>query len=75
MAKYKKHLVCEDCPNCGDSLYVFTDCGEENDTEFEQFVQDGDLVKCAGNCGFESAMDVDENGAWVQDGNLEDLAD
>ena len=73
MAKYEKILISESCPNCGDSLIVSTDCAEEDDTELGQLVYDGDEVRCAADCGFMSCVIADENGAWVEDGNIEDL--
>ncbi len=75
MAKYEKIFIADNCPNCGDALIVSTDCAEENDTEFEQWFYDGEYVKCAADCGFISCVSADENGAWIQDGNIKDLSE
>jgi len=65
-------LLSYECKNCGNSLEVNTD--HEQTSEFEDYVYDGDDVRCS--CGFESCMSVDEDGsAWVQDGNIEALVD
>ena len=69
----KKIFMSDDCPNCGNALIVRTDCREENDTESKQWFCDGDEVRCAANCGFISAVSADENGVWIQDGNIEEL--
>ena len=61
MKKWKV-LEAENCPDCGTCLEVLTDCLESEDTEFEVFFYDGDKVRCIDECGFESAMTVDEDG-------------
>jgi hypothetical protein len=75
MAKYEKIFNADSCPNCGDALIVSTDCTEENDNEFEQWFYDGEDVKCAADCGFISCVSADENGAWIQDGNIDELSE
>ena len=75
MEKAWKILKCEDCPNCGDALEVFSACQEGDDTEFVQYLMDGDDVRCAAGCGFLSAISADDDDVWVQDGNINDLPD
>jgi hypothetical protein len=65
----------ESCPNCGDAIEVLSECDENNDTEFEQWFMDGEDCKCVADCGFLSAVSADENGAWMQDGNIDELED
>jgi hypothetical protein len=75
MAKIEKIFMADHCPNCGDSLIVTTTCGEQNDTEFEQYYYDGDHVRCAADCGFISSVSINEDGAcaYIADGNLDEL--
>jgi hypothetical protein len=75
MAKKEKMFIGDDCPNCGCGLIVTTTCGEENDTEFEQYYYDGDEVRCENNCGFLSTVSINEDGAcaYIADGNLDEL--
>ena len=72
MSKPEKQfiLLSYECPNCSNNLEVNTT--HEQTSEFEDYVYDGDEVRC--NCGFESCISVDEYGnAGVQDGNILDL--
>lgn len=73
MKKNEKTLMSDECPNCGGDLIVNTYCLEEEDDEIEQWFFDGDDVRCEDDCGFISCMCVDDLGAWVQDGNIEEL--
>lgn len=75
MGKEWKILAAESCPNCGDNLEVLSDSPESNDTEFEQYFTDGEEVRCCAECGFKSAISVDDGEAWVQDGNIDELSD
>lgn len=63
----------ENCPNCGDEIEVLSECPEEEDTEFEQWFGDGEECRCAAKCGFVSCVSADENGAWMQEGNIDEL--
>ena len=72
MTKEWKLFPCQ-CLNCGDRIEVLSECLEENDTEFEVFVNDGDYVRCESECGFISAISADEGEVWVQDGNINEL--
>lgn len=73
MKKEWKVFLSAECPNCGDGIKVYTACLEENDSDFEQWFTDGDTAVCTAECGFESVISADENGVWVQDGNLDEL--
>lgn len=72
MEKQWKILDHENCPNCGDLLEVFSKYHESGDFD-GQLVEDGEDVRCANLCGFVSSMSADEDGVWVQDGNIDEL--
>ena len=72
MKKEWKALQHEWCPNCGDSLEVLSEYPESGDTETMQWLSDCDEVRCV-SCGFKSAVSVDEEDFFVQDGNIYDL--
>lgn len=74
MAKEWKVFASDNCPNCGNNLEVLSDCPEEKDTEFEQWFIDGEKVRCCSECGFESALSVDDGEAWIQEGNISELS-
>ncbi len=72
MKKQWKHYN-DNCPNCGEDLEVFSAIPKEQETDDIQ-VYDGENVRCAAKCGFESCIDVSEDGnATVQDGNIDEL--
>jgi hypothetical protein len=74
MEQQWKILTLENCPNCGDELEVFSASLEKNDTNFVQCLSDGEAVRCISQCGFKSALSVDDDGeAWVQEGNINEL--
>jgi hypothetical protein len=73
MKKWKQYKLGESCPYCGDDIEVLTSCLEEDDPEDGQAYYDGDDARCAAHCGFLSAVSVDEDEAWIQDGNIDDL--
>jgi hypothetical protein len=75
MERNEKIFQGDNCPMCGDDLIVNTECLEEDDSDFEQWYYDGDEVRCAANCGFKSFVSCDENGAWIQDVNADELVD
>lgn len=74
MQKEWKIFAAESCPNCGDNLEVLSESHESNDTEFEQYFTDGEEVRCSAECGFKSAISVDDGEAWIQDGNIDELS-
>lgn len=61
------------CPNCGNDLEVFSECLQENDGDGNPLVYDGEDIRCVA-CKFRSATNVDENGASVQDGNIDEIS-
>ena len=63
------------CMNCGDRIEVLSECLQENDTEFEVFVNDGDDARCESGCGFLSTISADDGNAWLQEGNIEELTE
>jgi hypothetical protein len=69
--KYRwKPLPWGDCPTCGDDVEVWTDIVTPAD-----FANDGDDVRCRG-CQWRGAVSCDEEDeAWLQEGNAEDLCD
>jgi hypothetical protein len=70
----EKLFIAESCPNCGgDIKIVKTMCLAQNYTEFKQVFCDCDEAVCGSICGFYSCVSADENGAWIQDGNIDDL--
>jgi transcription elongation factor Elf1 len=58
-----RHTDIDQCPRCGSDLEIFTNAPVD-----EAF--DGDDARCV-ECGFYSAMTVDEYGAGVQDNDWE----
>ena len=72
MVKYEKTFW-EDCPNCGAELIASTECDPKDDKDGKTWFCDGDDVRCADNCGFISAMSADEDGVWVEDGNIDEV--
>lgn len=73
MEKKWKLWNSENCPNCGDGIEVLSECPEEDDTEFEQYLMDGEDCRCSAECGFLSCVSADEEGVWMQDGNIDEL--
>jgi hypothetical protein len=69
MKKFQKYFDWEECPLCGHSLVITTDCDPANDTEQDVAYQDGDLVNCENqSCTFESELSVDEFGhPWLKE--------
>lgn len=66
----------DNCPNCGDAVEVLSEAPEDADTDFQVNVFDGEEVRCAALCGFESCISVSEDGAaYVQEGNISELED
>ena len=64
----------DNCPNCGDAVEVLSEIAEEDDSQFETSVYDGEEVRCIGRCGFLSGIEVTEEGnAYIQEGNLIEL--
>ena len=56
------------CPNCGDDVLVLSAVLESINEVF-----DDEKCKCADSCGWEGHTVVDEDNAWVSDGNLDSL--
>lgn len=61
------------CPNCGNDLEVYSVIPASKDNEHEGvLVHDDDPIRCV-ECKFRSAISVDEERAYVQDGNIDEL--
>jgi hypothetical protein len=59
----------EDCPNCGNGVEVCTDAQQE---DIFPVAYDGDAAQC-NSCGWEGNLIVDEDGARLNGGNLDEL--
>lgn len=73
MGKKWKIFIGGDCPNCGGTVHVLTDCVEEKDSEFEQWFRDGDIAECYDDCGWKGGVSCDGENVWLQDGNIDEL--
>lgn len=71
MTMFEK-IFWEECPNCGAELIVKTECDPKNDTSTLMHLC-GDEVVCSENCGYISSISADEDGVWLQDGNIDEL--
>ena len=60
-----------ECPNCGDDLLVLTDKQEIHNGE-NPYVGYSDEVKCM-DCDFKSHVIADDNGVYVDDGNINEI--
>lgn len=61
-----------DCPNCGDNVLVLSECPETEDDSMD-LVYDDDECKCAADCGWKGNTIVEDENAWINDGNLDEL--
>mgnify|MGYP007017524116 CR=1 FL=1 len=73
MKKEWKVFESESCPNCGDAVKVLSQCPASNDLKDEQWFADGEEVRCCADCGFISSISADDDGVWIQDGNIDEL--
>ncbi len=62
------------CPNCGNDLEVLSAIPASKDDERGVLVYDSEAVRCV-ECQFKSAVSVDEDHAYVLDGNIDELTD
>lgn len=73
MAKEWKLFEGGGCPNCGNDLEVYSSVPASKDNSEEGvLVYDGEAVRCV-ECKFRSAISVDEDHAYVQDGNIDEI--
>lgn len=71
--KIFEKIFWEECPNCGADLIVHSECDPINDTSTLMYFSDGDEVVCSENCGYISSISADDENAWLQDGNIDEL--
>ena len=60
-----KILNNEFCPNCGEELEVLSECPAEEDQDYQQWLCDGEKVRCTAKCGFESKVFIYDDGEVI----------
>lgn len=63
-----------DCPNCGNDVLVLSEIPGHHDPE-KDLVFDDEECKCAGDCGWKGHTVVDDDNAFLNDGNIDELPD